>query len=418
MILFTLVTINTYAQERDTLKLSIIKVEKRIVPDTVYSFSSRVDTIALQPVKTDTSKIVKDVNPQDLEESKYRIRLMGSIRVNSYYDLNGMTSTEGFLPYDIPVGEEDIPSLSSVYLGARQSRFGVEGTANTKLGQIKTYMEVDFASSTSSLWRLRHAFVELNFLKMGYTWTTFMDNASLPNTVDFEGPNSSLSKKSGIVRYERKFGEKSIAGFSFESPKTDYYNPADTLISNKSKQSNFDIAGRYKYFSRWGHIQFAGVFRRIDYLHQGKMNAMYGWGTLLSTVIRINLKNSFFSQYSIGEGIANYYVGFSERQLDAVYDPVRDDMTLKQIQGGFITYTHTFNPSMVFSLTGGISFIKGKDFEPPETFWSSKYLAANFFYDPIKTVSLGCELTTGTRTNLDLQTGYATRISLIANFNF
>lgn len=240
----------------------------------------------------------------------------------------------------------------------------------------------------------------------------------MPVTVDFEGPNSSLSKRNGIIRYERKFGEKSIAGLSLEAPETDYYNPADSLITNKSKQSNFDLAGRYKYLNPWGHIQIAGIFRRIDYLHQDKMDVMYGWGLLLSTVINLTPKHKIFSQYSLGEGIANYYVGFNNRQLDAVYDSTSDNMTLKQIQGGFVTYTYILNPSWRFSMTGGISYIKGKDFESPETFRSSKYLAANFFYDPIETISLGFEIASGTRTNIDSQTGTATRIAAIASFNF
>jgi hypothetical protein len=127
------------AQVRDTLKLTITKVEKKPA-DTVYYFSSRVDTIAMQPVKTDTSKIVTDKNTQDLQASKYEIKFMGSIRANGYYDFNGMKSTEGFLPYDIPVGEEKIEGLSSVYIGARQSRFGIEGEAFTRVGHIVTYM--------------------------------------------------------------------------------------------------------------------------------------------------------------------------------------------------------------------------------------------------------------------------------------
>ncbi len=105
---------------------------------------------------------------------------MGSARVNGFYDFSGMKSTEGFHPYEIPVGADEIPGLKSIYIGARQSRLGIEGTANTKVGKIKTYMEVDFASSTESFWRLRHAYAEWNFLKLGYTWSTFMDNASLP----------------------------------------------------------------------------------------------------------------------------------------------------------------------------------------------------------------------------------------------
>jgi hypothetical protein len=70
VIILTLITVAGNAQVRDTLRLNITLVEKKIVTDTVYVFSSRIDTIALQPVTTDTSKVVRDVNPLDLEKSK------------------------------------------------------------------------------------------------------------------------------------------------------------------------------------------------------------------------------------------------------------------------------------------------------------------------------------------------------------
>jgi hypothetical protein len=418
LILLTFFCINGQAQVRDTLKIKITRVERLLKTDTVYMFSSRVDTIALQPIKTDTSKVVKDVNPLDLEESKYKIKFMGSLRANTYYDFKGMPSTEGFMPYDIPVGVNAIDGLSSVYAGARQSRLGVEGNANTRVGKIKTYIEVDFASKSESLLRLRHAYAEWNFFKIGYSWSTFMDNASLPTTVDFEGPNSSLNKRHGIIRYERKYGKNSIAGVSLESPETDYFNPADSLIQNNSKQSNFDIAARYKYFNKPGHIQIAGIFRRIQYLNNTKMDVLYGWGILLSTNIKVNEKNILFAQYSYGHGIANYYVGYVGRQLDAVYDPISERMSLKAITGGFVTYTHMFNPSWRFSMTSGTSFIKGKDFESDDTFRSSRYFASNVFFNPIETIRLGFEITTGSRTNLDLQKGNSTRLSFLASFDF
>jgi hypothetical protein len=343
---------------------------------------------------------------------------MGSLRTNAYYDFTGMPNTEGFMPYDIPVGEDDIDGLSSVYAGARQSRMGVEGNANTRVGKIKTYIEVDFASKSESLLRLRHAYAEWNYFKLGYSWSTFMDNASLPTTVDFEGPNSSLSKRHGIIRYERKYGKNSLAGVSLETPATDYYNPADSLIQNKNKQGNFDIAARYKLFHKHGHIQAAGIFRRIQYLNQSEMEVLYGWGVLLSTNIGINEKNIFSGQYSFGQGIANYFVGFVGRQLDAVYDPSSYKMTLKTIRGGFITYNHIFNAAWRFSLTGGTSFIGDKDFEPDDAFRSSLYFASNVFYNPIETIQMGIELTTGSRTNIDMQKGNSTRISLLASFDF
>ena len=414
---FLFVLNGLHAQVRDTLRVIMTKVE-RPPADTVFYFSSRVDTLAIFPTKTDTAKMVEDKNAQDLKDSKYKIKVMGGVRVNGYYDFSGMTSTEGFLPYDIPVGEQQIDDLSSVYIGARQSRFGIEGEANTKVGHIRTYMEVDFASTTSSFWRLRHAYAEWNYFKIGHTWSTFMDNASLPTTVEFEGPNSSLSKRHGLIRYERKYGEQSIVGVSIEAPVSDYFNPADSLLEGKNKQGNFDIAGRYKHLQKWGHIQLAGIFRRIDYLNDDQIDVLYGWGILLSSVYKLNEKNTFYTQYSLGESIANYYVGFSNRQLDAVYDPEADNMTRKFIQGGFLTYTHIFSPVWRFSATFGVSYLEVKEFEPAETFKSSRYFATNIFYYPIETINIGLEYTAGSRTNKDDQTGHATRISMIAGFSF
>lgn len=414
---FLLVFTGADGQVRDTLRLLMTKYVKAPA-DTVYYFSSRVDTLALAPPKIDTSKMVEDNNAQDLTESKYQISIKGGIRVNGYYDFSGMASTEGFLPYDIPVGEKRINDLRSVYIGARQSRFAIEGEANTKVGHIRTYMEVDFASSTSSFWRLRHAYAEWNFFKIGYTWSTFMDNASLPTTVDFEGPNSALNKRHGLVRYERKFGDNSIIGLSVEAPASDYFNPADSLLQGKNKQGNFDLAGRYKHLHTWGHVQAAGIFRRIDYLKDDQIEELYGWGLLLSAVINLNPKNILYTQYSFGESIAHYYVGFGNLQLDAVYDPEAGNMTKKFIQGGFLTYTHVFSPKWRFAATMGISFLDVKDFEPADTFRSSQYIATNIFFFPIETINVGLEFTGGSRTNKDDQSGNATRISMIAAFSF
>jgi hypothetical protein len=148
------------------------------------------------------------------------------------------------------------------------------------------------------------------------------------------------------------------------------------------------------------------------------MDVLYGWGILLSTNIKVNDKNILFAQYSYGHGIANYYVGYVGRQLDAVYDPISERMSLKAITGGFVTYTYMFNPSWRFSMTSGTSFIKGKDFEPDDTFRSSRYFASNVFFNPIETIRLGFEITTGSRTNLDLQKGNSTRLSFLASFDF
>ena len=406
------------AQQRDVVNITLAKNDKPFNTDTALILAIRVDTTLSQEFNVDTNKIVKDFNQQDLEESGYKVWFMGSARINAHYDFAGMKSTEGFMPFDIPIGKQDVPGLSSTYLGARQSRMGVGGDANTKVGKIKAYMEVDFASASDSYLRLRHAYAEWNFVKLGYTWSTFMDNASLPKTVEFEGPNSSLSKRHGLIRYERIIKTRSILGISLESPKADYYNPADTLLADVSTHRNLDLASRYKYFDDWGHVQVAGILRRIDVFSHGSMEVEYGWGVLFSSTLHLGVKHQINAQYSTGKGIAYYYVGFNGRQLDAVYNPNTNSMMLKSIYGGFINYSFMHNPSLVYSLICGISKMKVEAFEPADTFLSSQYLGINVFYNPIKTISLGLEATTGTRKNFDNQQGEATRISMMAKFDF
>jgi hypothetical protein len=70
---------------------------------------------------------------------------------------------------------------------------------------------------------------------------------------------------------------------------------------------------------------------------------------------------------------------------------------------GLVTYTYILKPSWKFSFTGGNSYIRGKEFGPPDIFHSSTYLASNTFCNPIETVRLGLEVTSGTRTILDMK---------------
>lgn len=58
-------------------RVIMTKVE-RPPADTVFYFSSRVDTLAIFPTKTDTAKMVEDKNAQDLKDSKYKIKVMGA----------------------------------------------------------------------------------------------------------------------------------------------------------------------------------------------------------------------------------------------------------------------------------------------------------------------------------------------------
>ncbi len=403
------------AQDLDTLNVTIQRLSAGTLPAALIN---QTDSIGKQPPRIDTSLRLADVNPQDMGESRYQLKIYGSVRVNGFYDFNGMESTEGFKPYEIPVGVQKVPGLSGIYIGARQTRFGLEGIGNTKVGAITTYLEVDFVSNVSSFLRLRHAFAEWNFFKMGYTWTTFMDNSALPITVDLEGPNSSLLRRHGLIRFEKRVLNRSLFGVSLESPPADYFNPGDTAIQGFTQQRNLDLAARYRYAQGDAHIQIAGIYRKIDVFENNRMQVAYGWGLMLSTAVKLAPAHRVSGQYTIGSGIAHYFVGFIDKQLDAIYNPTSQTMNLLGIQGGFLSYTYLRSPEWNFSVTTGLSSVDNFAFQTDDAFGSSHYFAINAFYNPIETIRIGLELTGGSRTNKDGRSGDASRMALLAKYNF
>ena len=150
----------------------------------------------------------------------------------------------------------------------------------------------------------------------------------------------------------------------------------------------------------------------------GAMQQLYGWGIAVSSTYRITKKDKLQGQFSFGDGIAHYVVGFTGRQLDAIFNPENQTMELLTVDGGFITYSHYFTQTIWASLTYGLSNLRAKPFQDPTDFDHSSYFAVNVFYDPIQTIRVGGEITYGTRTNVNSEQGQNTRISAIFQFSF
>src|ERR1700741_1572171 len=70
---------------------------------------------------------------------------------------------------------------------AGQTRFNVEVTGPTTAGPFKAFVEGDFFSDQNAF-RLRHAYGTVGEVLGGQTWTTFMDEDAMPETIDFESP--------------------------------------------------------------------------------------------------------------------------------------------------------------------------------------------------------------------------------------
>lgn len=167
-----------------------------------------------------------------------------------------------------------------VRLHARESRLTFETRTPTSYGQLHTYIQGDFLAaggnqffSNSSPFRIRLAFGELGPFMAGQNWSNFMDLASFPEVVDFNGPAGVTFVRQAQIRYTRTFDKWTLLG-SIENPQGDVAasngatsaapipkSPTDP-VNNIDRMP--DITARVAYNDIWGHLTLAGIVRRFE----------------------------------------------------------------------------------------------------------------------------------------------------------
>ncbi|WP_262326670.1 DcaP family trimeric outer membrane transporter [Carboxylicivirga litoralis] len=385
----------------DTIKLKTIEVEEQL------TYRQR-----------DSAKI-QDIHPQDSPDLKgftlnskdgtAQITFKGSIRLNGAYDFNGLAHRDNFKTIDIPVESES--QGARFFMSGHQTRFGIEATKKTGLGPILMRLESDYLG-TEHGYRLRHVYGLFMDVLAGQTWSVFGDPSSIPWTVDLEGPNSSVSKRTVQIRYSHLLSPKLRWTVSIESPELDL-EIADSL---RILQDFPDIATRFKRLTNWGHLQTALIFRSLAY--NIDQSGALGYGALLSGRYEFNDKKEILFQLVGGRGIAHYISSISGNGLDIAYDETTKEYHPLDIFGGFVSYGVDWNDNIYSYFTPGFIYMPGRSFQPDNTFKFSAYFSGNIFWNVIPGVRVGGEYSYGSRINKDKQKGKANRISFILYYDF
>lgn len=112
---------------------------------------------------------------------------------------------------------------------ARRSRFWIQTWTPTEWGELRTYVEADFAGSgaaagsSTNLLRLRQAFGVLGPLLIGKTQTIFFGPIGLPERLDETGPIKPGDQRIEQIRYTHDFG----AGLTLSVALEDAGNTSD-----------------------------------------------------------------------------------------------------------------------------------------------------------------------------------------------
>src|SRR4029077_3883918 len=97
-----------------------------------------------------------------------------------------------------------------------------------------------------------------------------MDGDTFPNTIDYWGPNGMVFLRNPQVRFTYTSGGSTFAA-AVEKPGNDIDTGNIRQVSpelgaaNNADEKLPDLTAHYRYAGDWGHVQLAGILRRVGY---------------------------------------------------------------------------------------------------------------------------------------------------------
>ena len=373
------------------------------------------------------STVTEDLHPQDISDNAGYVienlgkwgslRIYGSMRLNGAYDLNGLLNTNGFSTYDIPVGEDAIEQ-GRFFMAPYQTRLGIEIKRSGLLNNFRIKIESDFLGKNNGL-RLRLAFIETGNYVIGQSWSTFTDVNSVPQTVDVDGPNSSVQLRTVRIRYADRLLKSNMRYIvSLEAPSPDILLP-DSLSDRVPAQFLPDIAGQIVRNFDFGYLSFSTIIRGLTVKDSsGSSEQILGYGFLLAGVYNLDKENKFLFQGVYGAAISRFITALNGKGIDLVYNPNTELFEATKSFGLMLSYTHDWRADISSAFTVGMVGILNKDYEPADAFSQSWYYSGNVFWNALLGVRLGLEIAQGRRINNDDSFGRATRIGFIFYADF
>ena len=334
-------------------------------------------------------------------------------------------------PSKIPTTQGQFGSDGQAILSARQSRLGAKANLPTEYGDVFTKVEFDFfgtgADAGQTTIRLRHAYGEWDQILAGQTNTLFMDGDIWPNVIDYWGPTGMVFYRNVQLRWTPIKGGTNFA-VAIEHPTNDVdvgvlRQDDPSLGAVQPDQKLPDFTAQLRRNGDWGHLQLAGVLRRLGYNtpatpdNTPKGNTT-GWGLDLTSALKVGHKDQLLVGGVYGHGIANYMNDGGMDLAAQTNGPTGVEPAAVPLFGILAYYDHWWSDK--WSSTAGYSKtqVENTDLQTIGTYHSGQYASGNLIYYPTKNVFFGGEFLWGQRTDVSGAKGIDRRFQFSANYKF
>lgn len=324
-----------------------------------------------------------------------------------------------YVPSLTPVGGEGESATFDAH--ARQSRFFFKTATALDNGKKVTGMiEFDMMStpvgderiSNGYAPEIRHAFLSYENWLMGQTWSTFMDVASLPDSLDFIGnTDGAIFNRQAQVRYSN--GGWQVA---LENPETTVTPNGGGSRIVTDDNSVPDVVVKYNHADSWGSFAVAVMARQLAIESGGMDDSTNGYALSVSGKYNVSASDDIRFTMNSGEGLGRY-IGLNTSN-DAVLDAAGKLDTI-QVTGYALAYKHAWADKWRSSFIYSAQHIDNDEVLTglAVTDKTSSY-AANLIYQAASKLMFGVELRHATREILSGDEGDLNRVQFSAKYDF
>ncbi len=371
-------------------------------------------------IPEDPTKDMKDFpNSLHIPGTTTKLRIGGFVKMAVVDTLKPIGSDDRFIVSSIPV--EDDPTINEqVVMTVRQSRLNFEMREETSYGILRAFIEGDFdgGSGSDDTFRLRHAYGQFRDILAGKTWSSFMDLASAPEELDFEGLNGRINVRQAQLRFSPEIGKDLNFIISFEDP-----SPEVTGGTGVSRFPDVVTSINRIWFGRW-NTKVSAIFRQIraksSTVSSGTQTEL-GWGLSFSgrtAIPWLDERDSFMYQINYGDGLGRYIEDLgSLGGADGVFDARGDLSTLKTF-AGYVSTQHWWNSQWRSNFVYGWVYVDTLGFQPDDTYESSQRTSANLIFSPVAKIDIGAEVIWGRRENKDGKSASATQVQASVKYRY
>ncbi len=287
----------------------------------------------------------------------------GFARADAFFTFNAPSSVIGdsFVLSNIPMKGSAANSQGGDYrMHSRQSRIRFETDTPTDWGKLQTRIEGDFFGrkqdndlTNSYSFRLRQAIARLGPVVAGQTDSTFEDDDTNAEMIDYFGAAGDSDLRQTLIRYIAEFSPNFHLDAAFENPFASVATPTGANPNNNPAMIDRmpDTILRLRYKASWGAVNVSGVMRYFEYDGGvGGTSTAIGGGGHIGAHVNTWGKDQFGFNFNGGPGLGRYIqTTNTSPETNAVcpgnpntaFTPgCAVDLTVNMVYGGWVQYTH------------------------------------------------------------------------------